>query len=47
MNLIPLGIYAPTMAQAKDSDEQEKRITSVLLEGRQIVFLDNVTRLGY
>lgn len=46
MNLIPLGIYAPTMAQARDSDEQEKRITSVLLEGRQIVFLDNVTRLG-
>jgi hypothetical protein len=46
MNLIPLGYVVPTMSQPKDTDELEKRITSVLLEARPIVFLDNVTRLG-
>ncbi len=46
MNLIPPGTYAPTMAQARDSDEQEKRIASVFIEGRQSVFFDNVTHLG-
>lgn len=45
-NLIPLGYFAPTMSQPKDSDETEKRITSVLLEARPIAFFDNVTRLG-
>lgn len=45
-NLIPLGYFAPTMSQPRDSDEAEKRITSVLLEARPIVFWDNVTRLG-
>ena len=45
-NLIPLGYFAPTMSQPRDSDEAEKRITSVLLEARPVVFWDNVTRLG-
>lgn len=45
-NLIPLGYFAPTMSQPRDSDETEKRITSVLLEARPVVFWDNVTRLG-
>ena len=44
-NLIPLGYFAPTMSQPRDSDEAEKRITSVLLEARPVVFWDNVTRL--
>lgn len=46
MNLIPLGYVVPTMSQPRDGDELEKRLTSVLLEARPIVFLDNVTRLG-
>lgn len=46
MNLIPLGYVVPTMSQPRDTDELEKRITSVLLEARPIVFFDNVTRLG-
>ncbi len=45
-NLIPLGYFTPTMSQPRDSDEAEKRITSVLLEARPVVFWDNVTRLG-
>lgn len=44
-SLITLGYPAPVMSQPRDGDELEKRITTVLLEGRQIVFLDNVTRL--
>lgn len=43
--LITLGRPAPVMSQPRDGDELEKRITSVLLEGRPIVFLDNVTVL--
>ena len=46
MNLIPLGYVVPTMSQPRDGDELEKRLTSVLLEARPIIFLDNVTRLG-
>ena len=45
-NLVPLGYFAPTMSQPRDSDETEKRITSVLLEARPVVLWDNVTRLG-
>ena len=44
-NLIPFGYVVPTMSQPRDGDELEKRLTSVLLEGRPLVFLDNVTRL--
>ena len=44
-NLIPFGYVVPTMSQPRDGDELEKRLTSVLLEGRPVVFLDNVTRL--
>lgn len=42
---ITLGYPAPVMSQPRDGDELEKRITTVLLEGRQLVFLDNVTQL--
>lgn len=45
MALITSGRPAPVMSQPRDGDELEKRITSVLLEGRPIVFLDNVTQL--
>ena len=44
-NLIPFGYVVPTMSQPRDGDELEKRLTSVLLEGRPVVFLDNLTRL--
>lgn len=44
--LIPYGYAVPTMSQPNDSDELRKAITSVLLEARPMVFLDNVTRLG-
>lgn len=45
VSLITLGYPAPVMSQPKDGDELEKRITTVLLEGRPFVFLDNVTQL--
>lgn len=45
VSLITLGYPAPVMSQPKDGDELEKRITTVLLEGRPFVFLDNVTEL--
>ena len=45
ISLITLGYPAPVMSQPRDGDELEKRITTVLLEGRQLVFLDNVTQL--
>lgn len=44
-SLITLGYPAPVMSQPRDGDELEKRITTVLLEARQTIFLDNVTRL--
>lgn len=44
-SLITLGYSAPVMSQPRDGDELEKRITTVLLEGRPFVFLDNVTQL--
>jgi hypothetical protein len=45
MALITSGRPAPVMSQPRDGDELEKRITTVLLEGRPIVFWDNVTQL--
>ncbi len=44
-SLITLGYPAPVMSQPRDGDELEKRITTVLLEGRPFVLLDNVTEL--
>ncbi len=41
---ITLGAPAPRMAQAENDAEERKRITSVLLEGRPIVLIDNVDR---
>lgn len=43
--IVALGRQAPTMPLSRDEDEIDKRITSMLMQGNQIVLLDNVTEL--
>jgi hypothetical protein len=42
---VSLGRDAGTMVKPKDGDEFEKRVTSALLEGAQVMLLDNVHTL--